>query len=885
MPLDFLKIPDRMEDIGENLYHKILNRIERTDMKLRQGLKDLPETPAVNHLIKEVKETSFSIATVSGQSGGKSTLANAILGYPIFPTANTATTACATKVRYGKPAVKIIYKKPGNKNNSKLLISAASKISTGLWKHLKAYACLCISEEIILAETLQYFSDKDLTHENPEEQDLNMSSENPYHVLQLLLILFSTYVGQNNSKPSEKEKRVCKRRAELFEEFKMSPDVNYSLTVFLENDALKKGLVLIDLPGFGAIAGDKTLGEGITLKGHDKISLAYMQHADMVFVLFDPTAMAGSIPTVLKTLINNERMRYVIAKENRIIPVLNKVDLPGTSIATSTTSIRTIFIDQELQVPYIFPISAIAGEYRFVLNGLCPVRRTLMYQWNKTKWSEQARMMFGTDPTAEQIEAGLEKKLEAGYHQMYVFKGLDGGSYEISLDEFIQMITSGYLERMRCLKELELLNAGLSGSCLLSDNIKSRINILKIMQSGGKQLATIMIRELRNTVHQSMVDFNMAFNKMQDEIKKECEDYLTRKIPSVKKSYTDALDQIEKDIASLIRIEINKMSTNFFGNIVINEADTYTSDGAARARKNKKLYEDLLKSLQNFPVTNRLKKSEDKMTEMIHQIHTFYQDRICQMKEQYQSLRNTIENSLNNEYEQTVRTLLLENHELTREQFDRVYAPIFHKLEHLIGRQTGNFSDSTAKNLGKDGRMKKCQTEAIDSASNYALFLQTTYNTAAEKYIKNAEYQTLADSNAFNRDGVLKSVDQPFFTVEQRGILASEVTGIFATYENDVTDSITRIKNDYTEINTSGLLDSVNGLSKWIKNLIGHGRLDIDSQIADLVKWQEYIQKQMGDLMREINTSLEGLKNCPWAEREIDEARNSYHMLEKLGGE
>lgn len=866
----------RLDNYGSTLYHIPREKFLQLTANIRQEFPDLPETPYFDSLMEQMKDTTYSIAFTSGQSGGKSTLVNDILGYPLMPTAQTVTTTCAVEIRYGRePAVQVLYDNAPPDGKKMVALLCSRNFSASLWDKLKEYACMCLREKVLSPESLQYFSDMDIADEKTDlkASALSMTPNDPKHAAVLLMILLAAYVGQNNAAPKENEKRLCDARAGILSELGIANDRNYSLRVLWNNDILSKGLILLDLPGFDSIVSERKIDGEHALKSHDDISMRYMLKADAVFMLFDPSVLAGSLPKALDILLKSEKMKYVVTKENRIIPILNKVDLQGTSITTSTNNIRGIFEGREegqtLQVPYVYPVSSIWGEFRFLEHF--PFRRTLMYKWNHKKQFENCHDM-GMDVTEDQIEAALKKKLEKEYYNRVPFAGANGEQCEISLDEFINLFTNDYLDRMRCLKGLELLNAGGGAYRLLLANLKGRAALLEVLRGGGKTLADSMVKSLKMISEDTMSSFNDTFGgilqELMDQFSKESDEGL-----ATQKSYVAALEKVENDAASLIRTKVQSMEKNVLGDYIIDNNND-------KAKRNLKRYQELKSGLQSFSVSDRLRNSGQRLTNMIQNVVDLYDAAVRRLCKSYGEFPTQFRGGLKEKYEAAVNALIGENEGLTREQFNEHYDKIFKELLEMVCVHVTEFSQASCDLLRADSRIADLQSKTIDSVAEFTTELESVYNKAFYDYVESAEGKTIfTEHKTYNAKGILANVDEPFIKKDTRAQLAAGITTTFNDYNQDILDGVNNIRYECESRNNNGLKNSINGMKISINQRFDVGGLTVRTQIDTIDSWIRYICNGFGDLQRDIQASLEGLSSCAWAAGDV---RKAYEMFQSL---
>ncbi len=560
---NMLNTPENLDAMNDVIRSSAVETFRGLDDSLKTNgtysliLKGLDEE-AVKRMRKYLDrsdEVTLLVATASEQSGGKSTVSNVILNYPLLPEAETATTACATEIRYAdEPSVQIMYyAKPQGAEEfiegPLFRYNDKHKIDKGIWRDLKTFIYRCVTDKVIFPETLQYFSRVYIDADHPENfgiDDIEMSCDDPRHVTLLLLFLFSTYIGQNDEEQSDERMNLCKFREEVMKKLGVDSDRDFVVLVHWNNDALKRGLSIVDLPGLGSSAGEKKMPNGEFRRSHNRISIEYMNIVDSIFLFFSPAATGDSAQKVLEAFINTERMKQdIVSKESRIVPVMNKAD-KANAIQTGLNAIRAVLGD--LKPPFICPISAISGEYQFVRDGLFSVQRTKKYN-SKREGREVIRKKYlkrrGHEPSEDYICQEIEDSLQDDYEHPYSFEDLDGNEYELTLAEWVKMMTTDYLARLRALKTLEMLHAGMYAEKQLVSSINMRITTLLMLHQGGGDMGRILAEQVKKLVNDKLdsvvEDIETDLEALNRDVAKE----LFRRKESLVSGYTDSIRRLK----------------------------------------------------------------------------------------------------------------------------------------------------------------------------------------------------------------------------------------------------------------------------------------------------------------------------------------------------
>ena len=856
--------------------------------------KDIPVALSLlRDAIGDSKSTEYYVATASDQSSGKSMLTNVILEYPLVPTAVTTTTACATEIHYGEFAsIEIKYYK-GTKGNDfekgGPVFDGRHPVSGEIWKQLLNFALSCIRNEIIFAETLQYFSDKDLMSDNVTWQDINLSPNDERSIVQLLLILFTTYVGQNEPNPTEEITDICDQREDLLKMLGVDSRRDYAVSVTWNHPALSQGMVMVDLPGLNSSAKERVLDDGTVRRAHEQIAVDYLSSMDSIFLFFIPTAIAMGASKILQTLLDGERMKHIVTKENRIIPIINKVDERGgeKNIPFTTNTIRGIL--GSIKVPCVYPMSAISGEYRFVQSGLIPIHRTLKYQRECKSVKDNIRRYAKIEPTEEMVEAAVIDSLKDDYEHPYSFTDWNDQPHQLSLGQWIDMMTTDYMTRIQSMKTIELVRIGYESSLRTITMSDTRVSMLNMLKEGGEELTKNLISTLVDNITKEINNFNRNFTELQEKFKSTITGLVRTDIPKVESSYLNALDKVERDISSLIRGELNNFRANAFGNIIINPEHAWTEDGRNTASSNQKALERLIELLKNFQVVTRLKDSEKLLTDTIQKVQDTYTDSLPGLCGLYDELPSIIARALDESYDESQNAFVNSGNAGDEEKAERkaryesIYSGLFDQLRQSILREIEQFADTAKAMLIKDQRITDQQKATIDQVTAFCLDLQAKYDKAAADYVETFRAKTrVADSDSFDKKTLEQTLDQPLFTDNARKQCAASIVAMFTEgYAVGMLRNVRDIQLEMNKMNTFGLKDRVNGLNTYIIQKIRQGKQSLETSISNLKFYIDYIRKQIRDFAANNEEAWTALRGCSWAVKETDEVDKIFDEIIK----
>lgn len=427
-----------------NAGQKMLRELGQEGM-ISQDSKETYE--AVKNSLQDLKMFYYNIGFAGEQSCGKSTVINSLIRYPLMSTCNLTTTCASTKLIYGNK-VRITVNDDDTKK--RILDIDCANLGRVHIQKLKEYACAVTHVAVI--ENIQYFTPKDIFNESPikVEDLLYFDEKDPKHIAVFMMILLTVYVGQNSLEFREIEKKVNRMRNETLKFFGFpAGTLNYSVQIQWDCELLRCGMVITDLPGLGALAAEKNVN-GKVLKGHDDITTEAIQASDAMVFLVDYTVKdVGTM--ALRKMLSSAKLKDIVNKGNRIIPVLNKADLLKGSAQKETSISKVLSILESVQVKKraedIWLYSAIAGEYAY--SGI-PIERTQYYIGKYAGVYEDTGADFEDEPeeviqqkTAARIKSRLEKKYNtsniAELSEFFRASYLERGKYERTKTAVIQI--------------------------------------------------------------------------------------------------------------------------------------------------------------------------------------------------------------------------------------------------------------------------------------------------------------------------------------------------------------------------------------------------------------------------------------------------------------
>lgn len=839
-------------------------------------------------------EVTLFVATASEQSGGKSTASNVILNYPLLPEAKTATTACATEIRYGEePSVQIMYyaKPQGAEEFTEgplFHYDSTHRIDKGIWHDLKIFIYRCVTDQVIFLETLQYFSKIHIETDHPGDfgiDDIDMSPNDPRHVVLLLLFLFSTYIGQNDEVELPNRVALCKFREELMRKLGVNPDRDFVVLVRWNEDTLKQGLVLVDLPGLGSSAGEKIKPNGTVRRSHNRISIEYMNKVDSVFLFFTPTAAGDSAKKVLEAFLATERMKQNVAlKENRIIPIMNKAD-EASAIQTELNAVRASL--GELNPSFICPISALSGEYQFVSDGWLPIQRTKRYNSKKNGREAIYKKYLrrrGHEPSEEYICGEIYEALEDAYNEAYSFTDVNGNEYNITLEQWVKMMTTDYLARLRALKTLEMLHIGMYAERQLVANIDMRISALLMVHQGGGDMGKELAGQVKNLVVDKLDTVVMDIETQLADLKSDISDVLQKRHDDLVNAYTGKVRMIESKIAEIIKLAADSLESDGWGDYPIDPDDKYFEGGKKIARHNRDVINKLIDDVKSVDVPSYLREAENVLSDILHDVSRKYANvRDNFLNGVYGLLASQVEQKMNEAYAEALQKYGNGDHGVS---FDMFYKALFEQLKASIIKKIQGFADMANSIIKGDTEVADALSSVINAASSLSLQLQGWYKDSEDSYLTSLKRHTFFCGDAvFDRDALKVQADIPFFAPNAAKLWADTTVTTLADMSIDrIPEAFDKFSADVSVLNQAGMKGTLDVIDDIITPNIQHGQTEVKKEIETLNAGLSEIRTKINAMFTEINHTLEVLRGCDWSADEVKVIEALYHDISSDSG-
>lgn len=397
---------DQFQTVVYNAGSKALSMLDSNE--LTKGLA-IERRKKADDTLKQLGAFRYNIGFAGPQSCGKSSLINAIIRYPLMPTCNLATTCTPVELIYGKETRVIV--KDEDRNGEVVFDRKCRAISQADFDRLEDYACKVMSVAII--ENLQFFCDSSILAGTKDiKRRMHMDRDDPRQAALLILILFTVYVHQNNKELDARELELNDLRLKTLTYFGIRQStINYRVVVQWDNPMLASGLMITDLPGLGSSAEDKA-ENNVIIKGHDTITKEAVLRTDTMAFMSEPQVMADAVPA-LETMISNASIRDAVSVEERIVPIMNKVDqLPGEQKVTAINMMLGMMRNAgaDMSGRKVWETSSFCGEYAY--EGL-NVKQSFYVQREVFKLTEEG---CSEDEIEDELP-GIMRKMKRGYEK------------------------------------------------------------------------------------------------------------------------------------------------------------------------------------------------------------------------------------------------------------------------------------------------------------------------------------------------------------------------------------------------------------------------------------------------------------------------------------
>jgi len=478
-------------------------------------LKSLREAP-----LSAPMETSEIVLPVAGDvSAGKSSVLCSLCKYPIIPAAIQTTSICAVEIRKvsspkdEKLEICLLTDSKTALRDKATRVFKNQRLNDGLFNELKEYALSLISGSALSVEdTLNYFTDAN--------GNLDMTPDNWRHSMVLLMILFDTYVHQDNPDRDATLKAINEKRTALFKALRVPLNKDYGIKLYWCSDFIPENTAIVDLPGTGSATEDSG-----NMAGHTRLVSNYISRAPSLLFLINQSGLVGSkdAKNVIDTFLTTNEMKG--SSSARLSFVINKADTLTEGVADNSKVITTIntfrrtYSDKfpSYDKYSVYTISARSGEINYIDSDIS-CRNTHIAPAKIKAITETAKML-GFTPTEEMIDTAIKNSLSESYGYKYPYQLASGEDFgEMDLGEFFRKFFSECSERLRFLGIIKSVkNHG--------DVIENFYNILiqeKLMaetsKKFGKECAVKLSAAIRTALDRSTEEIMGQFNSIEEEL-------------------------------------------------------------------------------------------------------------------------------------------------------------------------------------------------------------------------------------------------------------------------------------------------------------------------------------------------------------------------------
>lgn len=564
---------DALQAVVYNEGMRVLNVLSERSSEDKEGLDACEKA---GRILDELGHFYYNIGFAGEQSCGKSTVVNSLLQYPLMPTCNLTTTCTVVRLIYSD---KIRVIATDDDTGKRIFDVDCTDISEKKFNRLKEYVCLAMP--VLVIDNINYFTDKNIYDKDTRltVDDLDMKRENPREVALLVLILLSVYIGQNDPEMTGQKKMIIEKRNEIMQYFGIPKEtVNYSVLVQWDCDLLKSGLVITDLPGLGASAEEKEV-QGKILKSHDDITKEAIQESDaMVFLEDDTVKNVGT--AALREMLSSSRLKEVVNKGERIIPVLNKADrLNGAQLVTSQQKFVELLMGANVkkQTSDIMKYSAIYGEYAY--NDII-INRGLFFKGSEAKsmWAMGQKMHMTEEMLTENLMSLLKEKYEDS--------GIEG------LKDFFR---TTYVEHGKYNKAIAAVCAVRNLAVQIVAPLDSRAKAYKILGDATQEAVNDITGALKNAamepINQNTGDLQERIDQVRSQTQPVVETMLESETFLYQKAFEKALEDYKKRLLDIVGSF--KLTWSGLGSKA--QIDVVGS-------QNSGLYHKLMEEMEKFPV-------------------------------------------------------------------------------------------------------------------------------------------------------------------------------------------------------------------------------------------------------------------------------------------
>lgn len=605
-----------------------LAAVEITEKKTREKIRSIPSVREAYQRLSdsELIKNGFCLAWLGVFTSGKSTIIDAILGYPLLPVSTAVMTAASTKIRYSPtPYVKII-------DQGNVIYHFNKPLEKGLFSILKRFFLECESPETVGLENAIYFKDS--------QGNCTLNPANIQDNLLLLINLFASYVRQNDNDYGREEiEKLKELRNQIFSKYfsEIAKDASrgkaYAIEVGWDCDVLKSGLVFIDLPGLGSTVED-CLADNARI--HDDLTFRALEECQALVLTYSGKPLDDEVRQALSKWLNTAKFKKDMTddlkdptRNLRIINLVNQFDrMPrkDDTLKVVVNSIDSLLRQYDIENTPVYGVSALyAAEAYYIQNGLIThpnAMTALSYDAGDVEYALEEMHM-------EEALRSAQKKLLKKSRFTYFKDKVEGygdtcrlvglSSMTESLVRYYQTLMENVCQEMKA-KHLVWKNTG-----LLTKDIFYHLKVFLVdlesqqpfkIDKMSEDLGRKLILELEGIWREREVSLERAAEQ------------------SIRKSIEDFLDKVDK---------LNPCSTLYESRKYIQTVQGSTENGPLIRAYLKEMERDCLKeynlSIQKV-LTDICKNQEQVITDWGSQLKALYDNLENEVREDYRAIWN-----------------------------------------------------------------------------------------------------------------------------------------------------------------------------------------------------------------------------------------------------
>ena len=735
-----------------------------------ETLKKVNPLSAVNTALKELGHFAYDVGFAGEQSCGKSTVVNSLLQYPLMPTCKAPTTASVVQIVYSEHfRVRVI-----DDDTQKIVLDfdcempenpIAQKKFRERFDKLLDYAISAM--DILIIENFQYFTDVTVVDKRITAKDVEMTPEDPKHVMMLLFILLAVYVGQNDAEWNEEKRQLMAKRKSIFSYLGIPKDtINISIKSQGRFELLKSGLIITDLPGLGSNATHLERNDGRKVKGHDEITTEAIQRTDsMVFLTTPENREAGY--KVLPEMLSSAKLKETIYKGERIIPVLNKADTCGeqekrTTIQAFCDALKAANVEKKPEDIRLY--SGILGEYTF--KGV-PFERTLFFKtnYNEETMREEAEL---EGLSFEEAKIKEVKRLQLRMKKKYESSGIE---------EMLRFFRTSYVEVGKFNKSTAALQAIRAMVMSIVSELSSTVKICQTRLVSNTNIQDNLAKDLKIAVDRPLANSAARLDTALTRMGEDFDETIQGSEKTIPEVYANAFEKALKSYKAKLLDTLRKFNCGLF-------SDKARIDVAGS--ENRRLYNSLLNEINDLPISLiEVNGQYEKILKRVRvSIDRFYSDSLRGLKDLKDDIRDSLERSI------ASAKISASSEEL--KQLEAVKDQLLVLVEKQIEVVTLNLTQQQQE-----------ETDAMDSILSAILNLNTEMTGTYAAAIRNELYDKLSHGFFFSSREYLQ-IDGP--------------NGMKAAVNNlQLSEEDTRNLSVNIDANVSSIL--LQKIPLWINNL------------------------------------------------------------------